>query len=232
MRPYIICHMLSSVDGKIDGASLKGLTLEGEYEATGAQLNGDAWVCGRTTMQQHFADPEPFVPTSHAQAGPQPVHVARRAKSYAVSVDTTGKLRWSSSDIEGDHLICVVCERVPMEYLDLLRSAGISYVVAGESAVDLAKAVNLLAEHFGIRRLLLEGGGHINGGFLEAGLVDELSLLIAPGIDGRHEIANVFDGVSTGTGMAVPLKLNSVERRESDTLWLRYEVRGSDRAGQ
>src|SRR5690348_4714074 len=95
VRPYIICHMLSSVDGKIDGASLKGLTPDGEYEAAGAQLNGDAWICSRTTMQQHFADPEPFIPSSHSPAGPQPVHVARGAKSYAIAVDTLGKLRWS-----------------------------------------------------------------------------------------------------------------------------------------
>jgi len=54
--------------------------------------------------------------------------------------------------------------------------------------VDLAQAVSLLGQHFGIRRLLLEGGGHINGAFLEAGLVDELSLLVVPGIDGRHDI--------------------------------------------
>src|SRR5438270_2597402 len=103
--------MLSSIDGRIDGASLKGLTPAGEYEATGAQLNGDAWICGRTTMQQHFAEREPFVPASPIPAGVQPVHVARLARSYAVAVDTTGKLRWSSADIEGDHLICVVSER-------------------------------------------------------------------------------------------------------------------------
>jgi hypothetical protein len=42
-------------------------------------------------------------------------------------------------------------------------------VVCGESSVDLAEAVDLLGEHFGIRTLLLEGGGHINGAFLEAG---------------------------------------------------------------
>lgn len=223
MRPYIICHMLSSVDGKIDGRSLKGLTPAGEYEATGALLEGDAWVCGRTTMQQHFADPEPYVPTSHAAAGPQPVYVARRAKSYAIAMDTMGKLRWSSPDIEGDHLISVVSERAPMEYLAMLRKSGISYVVAGESAIDLAQAVKLLGQHFSIRRLLLEGGGHINGAFLEAGLVDEVSLLIAPGIDGRHDIPAVFDGVSAMGRSAVPLRLKSVERRESDTLWIRYE---------
>ena len=81
MKPYIICHMLSSIDGRIDVASLKGLAPAGEYEATGAQLNGDAWICGRTTMQQHFADPEPFAAASDVPAEPLPVHVARRAKS-------------------------------------------------------------------------------------------------------------------------------------------------------
>ena len=44
----IICHMLPSMDGDIDGTSLKGLTPAGEYETTGAQLDGHAWVCGRT----------------------------------------------------------------------------------------------------------------------------------------------------------------------------------------
>ena len=169
VRPYIICHMLSSVDGKIDGASLKGLTPDGEYEITGAQLNGDAWICGRTTMQQHFADPEPFIPSSHSPAGPQPVHVARRAKSYAIAVDTLGKLRWSSDDIDGDHLICIVSEQAPADYITMLQRRGISYVVSGAGEVDLIQAINLLTEHFGIRTLLLEGGGHINELFSKLG---------------------------------------------------------------
>jgi len=191
VKPYIICHMLSSVDGRIDGASLKGVTPAGEYEATGALLNGDAWICGRTTMQQHFAESEPFAGASDVPAGPQPVYVARRAKSCAVAVDTLGKLRWSSADIDGDHLISILSERVSSEYLAMLRGLGISYIVSGDTAVNLVQAVNLLGEHFGIRTLLLEGGGHINGAFAEAGLVDELSLLIAPGIDGRHNIPGV-----------------------------------------
>jgi hypothetical protein len=44
--------MLSSVDGKIDGAALETVTGDGEYEATAAKLNDDAWICGRTTMQR------------------------------------------------------------------------------------------------------------------------------------------------------------------------------------
>ena len=224
MRPYIICHMLSSVDGKIDGNALDAVIGEGEYEATGTKLEGDAWICGRTTMQQHFAEDEPFVSVSNRPAGPQPVFVARRADSYAISVDTLGKLRWSSGDLDGDHLVCVVSERVPADYLAMLRAKGISYVVAGKSSVDLAEAVDQLGEHFGIRTLLLEGGGHINGAFLQAGLIDEVSLLLVPGIDGRHDIPTVFDGVNIASNTAVPLKLKSVEQRANDTLWIRYTV--------
>ena len=145
-------------------------------------------------MQQHFAEDEPFVSGSNTPAGPRPVFVARRAKSYAISVDTLGKLRWPDGDLDGDHLVCVVSEQVPEDYLAMLREKGISYIVSGKSSVDLANAVNRLGEHFGIRTLLLEGGGHVNGAFLEAGLVDEVSLLVVPGIDGRHDIPAVFDG--------------------------------------
>jgi len=230
MKPYIICHMVSSVDGKIDGAALSSVMADGEYEATGSKLKGDAWICGRTTMQQHFAQKKPFVSVSKRPAGPRPVFVARRAKSYAISVDTLGKLRWSGGDLDGDHLICVVSEKAPEDYLDMLRQKGISYVVAGKSSVDLRKAVDQLGKYFGIRTLLLEGGGHINGAFLQAGLVDELSLLVVPGIDGRHDIAAVFDGLSQAKKKAVPLRLKSLERRRGDTLWLRYEVARSKRA--
>lgn len=224
MRPYVICHMLSSVDGRIDGAALRAVTAEGDYEATGTKLGGDAWICGRTTMQQHFAEDEPFVSASKDSAGPQLPHVARKAKSYAISVDTLGKLCWKDGDLDGDHLICVVSESTPSDYLKMLREKGISYVVAGSPAVDLVEAVKQLGDHFGIGTLLLEGGGNINGAFLEAGLVDEVSLLLVPGIDGRRDIPAVFDSVSPKNHTGVPLKIKSVERREKDTLWIRYEV--------
>ena len=223
-RPYIICHMAASIDGRIDGSALRDIMRPGEYEALHAKLGGNAWICGRTTMQQHFAEDQLFVSETNTPAGPQPVHVVRRAESYAISVDTTGKLRWSSNDLSGDHLICVLSGRVPTDYLSMLRQKEISYVVAGDSSVDLVKAVEQLREHFGIRTLLLEGGGHINGGFLQAGLVDEVSLLLLPGIDGRHQIPAVFDGVSHTKHAAVPLKLKSMEKREGDALWIRYEV--------
>ena len=224
MKPRIICHMLSSLDGRTDGDSLEAVTTEGEYEATSAPFEADGWICGRKTMQEILGDDEPFASTENRPAGPQPTHVARKAPFYAVAVDTLGKLRWTSGDLRGDHLICLLSERASVDYLDGLRDKGVSYVVAGDEAIDLPTAVEKLGEHFGIRTLLLEGGGHVNGAFLAAGLVDEVSILLVPGIDGRQGIAATFDGMSVPGGAAVPLKLRSVEQRAGDTLWLRYEV--------
>lgn len=223
MRPYITCHMASCIDGKIDGEALGAVMRDGEYEAIAKRLGGNAWICGRTTMQ-HFAEPEHFVSNSNEPADHQPVHVAREAGSYAISVDTRGKLRWSSNNLDGDHLICIVSQQAPSDYLEMLRENGISYIVSGASSIELAGAMDSLREHFGIRALLLEGGGHINGAFVEAGLVDEVSLLLAPGIDGRQDIPTVFDGLGRNKRVAVALKLKSVEQLESDTLWIRYEV--------
>jgi riboflavin biosynthesis pyrimidine reductase len=219
--------MISSVDGKTDGKALHHLMPEGEYERTGSELGGDAWLCGRVTMQKDFAkyaEKEPFQPESRKTAGPQPPHIARKAKSYAIAADPRGKVHWKKTEIDGDHILCLLTEEVPADYLAMLRKRGISYIVSGAQSIDFARAFEILYKEFGIRTLLLEGGGHINGGVLEAGLVDELSLVLLPGIDGRHEIPAVFDGRGAGKTRAVPLSLKSVMRRENDALWLRYKV--------
>ncbi len=50
-----------------------------------------------------------------------------------------------------------------------------------------------LNREFGIARLLVEGGGRINGSLLKAGAVDELSLLLAPAVDGLAGGGALFD---------------------------------------
>ena len=46
----------------------------------------------------------------------------------------------------------------------------------GENRIDLAKAVDMLNTEFGVNRMAVVGGGHINGAFLEVGLLDEASV--------------------------------------------------------
>lgn len=51
------------------------------------------------------------------------------------------------------------------------------FVCRQSPRIDLAKVIRRLRSHFGSRRLLLEGGRKINGTFLAANLIDELSIL-------------------------------------------------------
>jgi 2,5-diamino-6-(ribosylamino)-4(3H)-pyrimidinone 5'-phosphate reductase len=121
----MICHMASSIDGKIDGSALRNVMRPGEYESLPSKLGGDAWICGRTTMQQHFADAKPFVSTTNSPAGAPSIHVARRAESYAISVDTLGTPPLTKNEVDGDHIICVLSERVSTDYLAMLRDNGV-----------------------------------------------------------------------------------------------------------
>src|SRR5262249_8953125 len=137
------------------------------------------------------------------------------------ALDPSGKLMWKSSSIDGEHVISVLTEKVPDDYLAFLRSVGVSYLFGGRREMDLERVLAKLKSAFGIEKLLLEGGGKINGSFLAADLVDELSVLVAPIADGSTGAPSLFD-VSDGSASPRRLKLVSVERRAGDLVWLRY----------
>lgn len=224
MRPYIVCHMIASLDGRIDCAMVDAISGEHDYYDAQEKLDCPSRLSGRVTAEHYFAEKTPFTPASQRPAGAREPHVARPSAAYSVVVDTCGRLRWPGNELDELPLICIVGEQAPAEYLDLLREQGISYIVAGAEKIDLPKAMEELGRSFGVRRLQILGGGHINGAFLEAGLIDEVSFLLAPGIDGRAGLTAVFDGISDKDRSPVPLRLKSVEQYPSGTLWMRYEV--------
>lgn len=225
-RPRVICHMLASVDGRIvvDGWPISA---EGrrQYELVHAGYRPDGWICGRVTMEPFAggARPDAEVAREHEGGAPREDFAAPGAHdSYAFAVDASGRLAWESADIDGDHVVAILSERVSDDYLAFLRGRGVSYVLAGERDVDLALALDRIGERFGVRTLMLEGGGRINGGMLRAGLIDEVSLLVAPVADGRAGAASLFD--ADGGDAPRRLALEAVERRADDVLWLRYRV--------
>jgi len=189
------CHPASSIDGKTHAGAFRKIIDAGEYKPIHAKLGGIAWIGGCATRQQHLTDEEPFVFVTDPHAGSQPVRVPRRADCCAVSVDIVGKLR-SSNEIDGDHLVCAVSERLPADYLAMLRDKEVSYIVPEQGSIGLTQAVDLLAKQ---RR---ESANYCwkkevtsTECFLHNRLVDEVSLLLVPGSDGRHDIPAVFDRV-------------------------------------
>jgi len=217
--------MVPSVDGRIvtKAWSLPRALLS-EYERTAASFHADAWIIGRISM-------EPYAGNAALQARsgrtriPRIDFVARSdAPSYAIAIDPRGKLRWESGSIDEEHAVTILTDQVPDRYLAFLRSRGVSYLFGGKKQIDLPAVLRKLRSRFGIRKLLLEGGGTINGSFLAAGVIDEVSVLIAPVADGSVGTPSLFDATK-GSGPARHLKLLSVERRRGDLLWVRYGMR-------
>jgi 2,5-diamino-6-(ribosylamino)-4(3H)-pyrimidinone 5'-phosphate reductase len=229
-RPRVICHMMTSVDGRI---VVEGwpLSREGsrQYEAVHGTYAPDAWICGRVTMEQHFAaGPRSEAEIARTYDGPLRADfvapgAAGEHAMFAIAVDPRGKLVWESGEVAGDHVVTVLSERVSDEYLAMLRERGVSYLLAGRDDVDLPVALEKIGARLGVRTLMLEGGGAINGSFLRAGLVDEVSLLIVPAADGRVGTPALFD-VAGEDAVPCRLTLEGVERRVDDVLWLRYRV--------
>lgn len=220
-RPRIICHMAPSVDGRIVTRNWDvKRSLSSEYERTAQTFDGDAWIIGRVSMEPYAGKAK--VPRSTRRIPRKDFIAGRDSKSYAIAIDPSGKLRWKSSSIDDEHVITVLTERVSNAYLAFLQSKGVSYLFGGRTRIDLRKVVAKLAGKFGIRTLLLEGGGRINGSFLEAGLIDELSLLIAPVADGSTGTPSLFDSEE---GPARSLELTSVQKLKDDIVWLRYKIK-------
>ncbi|MCM1094570.1 MAG: RibD family protein [Lachnospiraceae bacterium] len=222
-RPYIVCHMVASIDGRIDCAMVDKISGD-EYYETLEKLDCPTLLEGRVTMEHYNAAKEPFIAGDDTPFGMTSVYKALDSDAYMVAVDTCGRLRWNSSEIDGVPLICIVSEQVTREYLKMLKKEGISYICIGNNSIDLPAAMEILSSEFGVERMAVLGGGHINGGFLAAGLIDEVSLLLAPGIDGRKGQTALFDGIPDMDRMPVKLSLVSVAPIENDTLWIRYKT--------
>jgi 2,5-diamino-6-(ribosylamino)-4(3H)-pyrimidinone 5'-phosphate reductase len=118
----------------------------------------------------------------------------------------------------------VLTEQVSAEYLAFLQAQHVSYLFAGTQTIDFPMALAKLAEALQVKTLLLEGGGKLNGAMLQAGLIDEISLLLAPIADGTNGTPTLFDSLAQTVGAhpAVRLTLQAVEQRADGVVWLRY----------
>ena len=233
-RPTVICHMLMALDGRIDGSffsapeTAPALRKYGEVRKF---YDCNAVIYGTTTMAEGYADgfvselPETDV------TFPREDHLGDSdVKNYIVSLDGEGVLRWHGKYLEKKgrpkaHVIEVLTEKVSDSYLDYLHGFDISYIFAGEETIDCALLLRKLKAHLGIDRVMLAGGGITNQAFAAAGLIDELSIVLAPTADGDSGCASLFETGGFSPAVPAAFSLKSVERIENDTLWLRYTAK-------
>lgn len=229
-RPHVICLMMTSLDGKILGDTWgdhkQVKTLTETFEKVHEIIGHKNWIVGRTTMEKdftHYAKPV-YKEVSHTISREDFV-ANRNAESFAIVIDGQAKLGWNSSDMLGQHVITVLTEGVKDSYLAHLQEIGVSYIFAGRDAIDLHVILEKLATLFGIETLMVEGGGHLNGSFLNEGLINEYHQLILPLIDGRVETTAVFEIEEKDRKFdATLLQLQEVKQIEHEVVWLRYKV--------
>src|SRR6266446_6210689 len=210
MKPYVICHMNASVDGRILGSRWRPAEnrMAGLFERLHEELGGGSWLIGRVTGSE-YAKADSY-PDHTDQTYPREAWFTRRDAAapniaWGIALDAQGKIAWGRSDIGGDPIVAVLTERVSDAHLAGLHQDGVSYIFAGEQELDLGLALEILNRELRIERLRLEGGGGSNGAFLRAGLIDEISLAICPAVDGAKGAPSIFDPSDRDAGVSAPI---------------------------
>ena len=115
MKPYVLCHMVMSVDGRIWGsrwrpkANVIPNLFEKLHDQLVAQHGGGSWLCGRVTAQE-FArgkDKKEYPPSD--QTAPEPAvqpplpsdAVSHVSYSVQVEVSTTSRCASEPASIAG-----------------------------------------------------------------------------------------------------------------------------------
>lgn len=230
-RPYVICHMISSIDGKIDGEFF-GMPELGPVLAVSHKIRAEygckAVLNGAVTAAEIYADEFRKSSKQTKEHFPrEDMAVKTDLDEFAIAVDTEGRLNWSKGYVERRgtkaHVIVVLTENVGDDYIAELRERRISYLFAGKEELEIPLMLQKLRSVFGIEKLLISGGGVLNWSFLQAGCIDEFSLVVAPITDGMTNTASLFER-SPYLSENVPkvFSLADVKKLPGDGVWLRY----------
>lgn len=233
-RPEIICHMLSTLDGKIAGMSFAEAAMEPYFSAYGRirkELEAEATVYGATTAKEIFVGKDkPVFSGNQTIKSPSDYICRKKADYYVVTIDPLGEVDWSSRKgntrpgLENAHFVVVTSLEASEEYLNMLRNEGISYVISSGKNFGLQDPMKKLKAIFRINRVLLQGGGIVNGLFAREKLIDKISLIMAPFADCSSTASTTFE---TGSFLPTPIKplefeIEKTERIDPNGLWVYF----------
>ena len=221
MLPHIVLHNAVSLDGRL----LEwGMVDMGMYYGLIGAFAEQATLAGTETLLTGAAhedvtdDPVDVLPLGEAApAGDRPLLVVP---------DSRGRIRvwrWMLSQPYWRGGVSLCSASTPAQHLAYLKRVGVDHITAGSGQVDLRAALEELRERHGVERIRVDSGGTLNGVLLKLGLVDEVSLLVAPVLMG-DDASRPFYHSPALPGGHVELQLTHRELLEGDNLWLRYEV--------
>lgn len=249
-RPYVIMQMSASVDGRI--AFGPGLTMFDKRPADDLLLDaGPIWekVTEAIHTEWHpqgtmmgsgtvVSDHTPIrklpaysgdVSALYDDFLPEEIVAATRHWSILVDGRGRGRSGYKATENPGGHMVHLVSNSAPVEYLAFLRQEGIPYLMGGDNHVDLAGALHKLYAKLRIRTMCLWGGGTLNGAMLRAGLIDEMHLILWPLLIGGCRTPSLADCADLSSDKQPSLLLLvSAQIQEGGYLWLHYKVNNAE----
>lgn len=236
-RPYIFCHMMTSLDGKITGNFMQTSQSDEAGDVfydiafgKNAHYKHQGWLSGRVTTDENFTFYNKPELKENEEKVPDGDYIVKPLSSmYYVSVDPNGKLGWKENTLTyvdtTASILEILTEKASNEYKAFLRRKNISYIIAGNDQLDYKMAMEKLYRLFNIETLMLGGGGVLNWTFIQAQMCDELSLVIAPVADGSNETPTLFE-VRNNLGNTTPVgfELTHAEVVKNNVVWLRYKI--------
>ncbi|HLH28775.1 MAG TPA: pyrimidine reductase family protein, partial [Acidimicrobiales bacterium] len=208
-RPFVRCNMISTLDGAITVGGRSGEIGGPADQRLFALLRSlaDVILVGAGTVRAEGYGPARMGPERRRQ---------RRARGQAevppIAVVTgSANLDWSSPFFTEAEARPVVVTTSEGRARCALRAEPVAeVVVAGDDRVDPVVALDRLVDA-GHRSVLLEGGPALNADVVEAGLLDELCLTLAPRL-----VAGSGPRVLAGPELPSPLDLEVVHLLEED----------------
>ena len=223
-RPYVICHMLQSIDGKIAGGFFREkqtLELAKIYSDISKDYNGDAIIYGTTTAKEMFSK-QKLTQTSINTQLPKTDYVYQDDKhQWIVVIDPQGEIIWDetvsqNTRLKDKNLIVILTENVSSQYLETLKSLNISYLFTGKEEIDLRLALEKLYDLFSIKKLLLQGGGITNTYFIKEDLIEEVGRIYGvDNIQGKLPVVPMKMGHLDKTTRKIRAKMSNMGLNET-----------------
>jgi len=224
--PYVFINVAISADGKMDTFERQGSAIsssDDKRRVDELRAEADAVMVGGQTLLGE----SPKLTVKNPELRAERVAKGLPENPMKVGVVTKADLR-----LEGDFILAGPARKLiftttqtPPEQINVLSNLGVEMYVLGEKRVDLKKALERLSQ-LGVNRLMVEGGGRLNFELLRLGLVDELSVYLAPKIFGGGSAPTLADGDGLVESAGINLKL--VEVRVLDQaggVLIRYQLK-------
>ncbi len=224
-RAFVTCHMYISMDGKIE-TEIEGYPdcqIAGDIYDEITFSSSKAWGCGRATFQ-YLSDESVNLEDYEPYTGELEDHFIKD-EIYCFAFDRKGKLFFKDThnDYGGkkSRFVSVLTRNVDRRFITYLNKKGLAYLFTGEQELDLPLFLKKIFD-LGIKHFYLCGGAQINALFMEQDLIDEISLIIAPGVQGgRKEVT--FVGTEDVSKFPKYFKIKDVKVLDGDTVHLIYE---------